>query len=156
MYNHDKIADRALLIKQTKLFVSDAPNAISLLANMSALLSQYYDKANWLGFYLAQADYLYLGPFQGKSACQYIPWGKGVCGTAAFEKKTQIVVDVRKLTNHIACAMESISEIVVPIIINDQVYGVLDIDAPSVGYFDDSDKELLEEIVTIISAKLTT
>ena len=156
MYNHAKIEDRALLMKQTELFVSDARSAVSLLANMSALLMQYYNQANWLGFYLAQDDYLYLGPFQGKSACQYIPWGKGVCGTAALEKKTQIVADVRKLTNHITCSAESISEIVVPIIINDRVYGVLDIDAPLVGYFNETDKELLEEIITIIASKLTT
>ena len=150
MYSHDNTQDKRLILQQAGLFVQDAVLAVSLLANITALLMQYYSAANWIGFYLAKGENLYLGPFQGKSACQFIPFGKGVCGTAALSREAQIVSDVRRLENHIACDSESLSEIVLPIIIDDEVYGVLDIDAPTTDYFDESDKEFLQELIELI------
>ena len=154
MYNHKRITDTKLLLKQVELFIEDAPSTISLLANLTALLKQYYPDANWIGFYLAKEDYLYLGPFQGESACQLIQWGKGVCGTAALTKTTQIVENVHKLKNHIACDVNSMSEIVIPIIINEKVYGVLDIDSPVEADFDKKDQDFLEALVELIKPRL--
>ena len=150
MYRHDKTKDRQLILQQAKLFVQDTVLAVSLLANITALLKQYYSDVNWLGFYLAEKDKLYLGPFQGESACLYIPFGQGVCGTAAETREIQLVSDVREIENHIVCDERSLSEIVVPIIIDNEVYGVLDIDAPKVNYFDEADKEFLQEVIDLI------
>ena len=156
MYQHDKIYDQTLLLQQVDLFITDAHLAVSLLANLSALLKLYYPEANWVGFYLVRGANLYLGPFQGNSACQVIPFGKGVCGTAASTKTSQLVNDVLELENHIACDASSRSELVVPIIVNDEIYGVLDIDAPTVAYFSAGDQELLEKLVSIIEPVLPT
>ncbi len=154
MYNHEKTAEKQLILQQAELFVADALFAVSLLANITALLLQYYHDVNWLGFYLADQDRLYLGPFQGKSACQIIPFGKGVCGTAAASRQVQIVKDVRQLENHIACDSESLSEIVVPLVIADKVYGVLDIDAPTTDYFDEEDQAFLLRLLEVIKPGL--
>ena len=154
MYEHDKIVDSKILREQVALFCLDSFHPISLLANITALLKQYYDRVNWVGFYLAEDRVLYLGPFQGNTACQYIPWGQGVCGKAIKERKTQVVADVTKIKHHIACDAESRSELVVPIIINDEVWGVIDIDSPEVDYFTENDRELIEEICEMIKPKL--
>ncbi len=130
--------------------IDGVPHKIANLANASALLWQMLEDINWAGFYLMEEGKLVLGPFQGKPACIEIPLGKGVCGTAAAEKKTQLVRDVHTFPGHIACDCASNSEIVVPIIADGEVRGVLDIDSPSVGRFTEADREGLEAFVRIL------
>ena len=130
--------------------IDGVPHKIANLANASALLWQMLEDINWAGFYLMEEGKLVLGPVQGKPACIEIPLGKGVCGTAAAEKKTQLVRDVHTFPGHIACDCASNSEIVVPIIADGEVRGVLDIDSPSVGRFTEADREGLEAFVRIL------
>ena len=130
--------------------IDGVPHKIANLANASALLWQMLEDINWAGFYLMEEGKLVLGPFQGKPACIEIPLGKGVCGTAAAEKKTQLVRDVHTFPGHIACDCASNSEIVVPIIADGEVRGVLDIDSSSVGRFTEADREGLEAFVRIL------
>ena len=122
------------------------------LANASALIWQNLPRINWAGFYIAEPEgYLLLGPFQGKPACIRIPSGKGVCGTAYKEDKTQLVKDVHEFPGHIACDSASNSEIVIPIHNKDnQVAAVLDIDSPVLNRFTEADKEGLEAFVKIL------
>jgi len=155
MYEHERIVDRELLLKQMRIFAEDSKHYLSLLSNTTALLKQYYPQANWIGFYFRIDDYLYLGPFQGNSACQYLSLDQGVCGKAVREEKTQIVKDVHELPYHVACDADSRSEIVIPIIKNDKVWGVLDLDAPTLAYFDEDDRDMLEELITILKPYLT-
>lgn len=129
---------------------------ISLLANVSAFIFEYIDKLNWSGFYLHIDDKLILGPFQGKIACNIIDRGKGVCGTVLDTKKTMVVDDVHTHDNHIACDSNSNSEIVVPIIINDHVYGVLDIDSFVFSRFDKDIVNFFERLVNLMEKKLKT
>ena len=126
------------------------PYEIANLANASALLWQYMEDINWVGFYKMTDDILVLGPFQGKPACVRIPVGKGVCGTAVAEDKVQLVYDVHDFPGHIACDSASNSEIVLPIHVNGNVWGVLDIDSPFVGRFTEADQEGLQKIVAIL------
>lgn len=123
---------------------------ITNLSNASALLNEYLDNINWVGFYLMRDGELRLGPFQGKTACVRIKVGRGVCGTAVSENKTQLVPDVHQFPGHIACDCASNSEIVVPIRSNGEVVGVLDIDSPLFDRFSEEDKADLEESVRII------
>ena len=127
---------------------------ISNLANASALLWQELPDINWAGFYLTEGKILYLGPFQGKAACIEIPFGKGVCGTAAALDKTQLVPDVHAFPGHIACDSASNSEIVVPIHKDGTVWGVLDIDSPEFGRFTEYDQAGLEQFVAILEKAL--
>jgi L-methionine (R)-S-oxide reductase len=143
----DKVKDYELLIKQLAALIHDEKDVIANLSNASALLNQFLDQVNWVGFYLWKEDELVLGPFQGLPACIRIGYGKGVCGTAVKERKTQLVEDVHQFPGHIACDSASQSEIVVPIIKNDQIYGVLDIDSPILSRFDETDKLYLEKFV---------
>ncbi len=124
------------------------PDWLANLANASALIWLLLDDINWAGFYLYKNGELVLGPFQGKPACTHIEIGKGVCGTAAKERKTQVVKNVNDFPGHIACDSDSKSEIVVPIIVDDKVVGVLDIDSPIYNRFDEEDAEHLEKIVS--------
>lgn len=140
--NEMNINLKALLDKEDWLITS--------LSNASALLNEYLDDINWVGFYLMQEGNLVLGPFQGKSACVRIKVGRGVCGTAVSEDKTQLVPDVHQFPGHIACDSASNSEIVVPIHHNGEVVAVLDIDSPSFNRFSEEDKANLEESVKII------
>ena len=126
------------------------PYEIANLANASALLWQYMEDINWVGFYKMTDHILVLGPFQGKTACVRIPVGKGVCGTAVAEDKVQLVYDVHDFPGHIACDSASNSEIVLPIHVNGKVWGVLDIDSPFVGRFTEADREGLQKIVAIL------
>lgn len=128
---------------------------ISILANTSAFLNQYLDDINWVGFYILKDDYLLLGPFQGKVACTKIKVGNGVCGSAVQREETLVVSDVHQFPNHIVCDLESKSEIVIPIFVNNQVYGVLDLDSPSMARFKDTDKVFLEKIVKILEQHLS-
>ncbi|MCV5989545.1 GAF domain-containing protein, partial [Escherichia coli] len=117
------------------------PDFIANLANLSSLLFMELEDLNWAGFYLTRGDELVLGPFQGKPACVRIPMGRGVCGTAAKTNTTQRVYDVHEFEGHIACDAASNSEFVIPFSINGKVGGVLDIDSPSIGRFNETDEE---------------
>lgn len=130
------------------------PHRIANLANASALLAQYLERINWVGFYLMQDGRLVLGPFQGKPACIEIPVGKGVCGTAVAENATQLVTDVHQFPGHIACDSASNSEIVVPIYKDGTIFGVLDIDSPLLGRFTEEDREGLEGFVKVLEGNL--
>lgn len=138
-----------LLIQQIKAIIDPNIPLVANLANASSLLSKLED-INWCGFYIAKGNVLYLGPFQGEVACTTIPFGKGVCGTAAKEKRTIVVPDVYKFDGHIACSSLSKSEIVVPIIVNNEVKGVIDIDAPIYDRFHDNEKLFLEEVSQLL------
>jgi len=141
-----------LMNKQLVAMLDGEKNVISNLANASALLNETLDNINWVGFYLycKEENALKLGPFQGKVACTHIPMNKGVCGTAAYLKETILVEDVHKFEGHIACDAASNSEIVVPIFINGDVFGVLDVDSPIFSRFTEVDKQYLEEFVSIL------
>lgn len=117
------------------------------LSQFSALLFLHLPQINWVGFYLNSNEKLYLGPFQGKPACMQIDFGRGVCGTSAQTKKTIRVEDVELFDGHIACDSASRSEIVIPMIHQGHVFGVLDIDSPNVGRFDEADQLGLESLL---------
>ena len=127
------------------------PYQTANLANAAALLWQELEDINWVGFYQLHQSKLVLGPFQGKPACIEIPVGKGVCGRAAAENKVQRVEDVHAFPGHIACDSASNSEIVLPLYCRGEIWGVLDIDSPSLGRFTREDAQGLEEISAIIS-----
>ena len=142
--------DYKLLCAQLKALTEDVENVISNLSNASALLWQELGDINWAGFYKMERGVLVLYPFQGKPACTKIAVGKGVCGTAVAEDKTQLVPDVHQFPGHIACDCASNSEIVVPIFKNGEVVAVLDIDSPSLGRFDETDRAGLEQFVKVL------
>lgn len=127
---------------------------LAMLANVAAAINMNYEQINWAGFYLYKNDELVLGPFQGKVACTHIPMGKGVCGTSAKSRKTIIVEDVHKFEGHIACDSASNSEIVVPIIYEDILIGVIDIDSFIFNRFNQEDQEVLEEVANILAKRL--
>ena len=139
-----------LLLAQIKAIIDDKLPLVSNLSNVSAILNQLND-INWCGFYLRKDDYLYLGPFQGDPACTIIPLGKGVCGTSALNNQAIVVPNVNEFPTHIACSSLSKSEIVVPIIKDDEVKGVIDIDSPIYNRFKNEDKLLLEQVAALIS-----
>lgn len=138
-----------------KGLVEDRQLPISLYANLSALLKQTLSDVSWVGFYLFNGSALYLGPFQGKVACVDITLDRGVCGFAARTKKTVIVPDVHKFPGHIACDEGSNSEIVIPLMKNNQLIGVLDIDSYTFARFDKVDQTYLEKFVQSIVKYLT-
>ena len=142
------------LSKQLRNLLNKNENLISNLANFAALLKQTFEKISWIGFYLFDGKELYLGPFQGKVACTTIQIGKGVCGTSAQRKETIIVPDVNQFPGHIFCDPDSESEIVVPILKNDKLFGVLDLDSSSLNSFDETDKKYLEEFVNFLSVEI--
>ncbi len=149
-YSDSREKNYNLLIKQLKALVEDEKSAIANFSNASALLNQFLDRVNWVGFYLMEDGELVLGPFQGLPACVRIPLGKGVCGTAASSQETLRVEDVHAFPGHIACDAASQSEIVVPMIKDGQVIGVLDIDSPEKNRFDELDQQKLEEFVDML------
>ncbi|MET3575375.1 GAF domain-containing protein [Bhargavaea ullalensis] len=143
------------LSRQLDALLEGEPNETANLANASALLNQFMERINWAGFYLMDGeDELVLGPFQGLPACVRIPLGKGVCGTAAKEQKTQLVDDVFAFPGHIACDAASRSEVVVPIVVQGRLIGVLDIDSPEKSRFTKEDAEGLEKFVGILAKHL--
>ncbi|AYN26337.1 MULTISPECIES: GAF domain-containing protein [Buttiauxella] len=127
---------------------------LATLANTSALLFERLEGVNWAGFYLLEGDTLVLGPFQGKIACVRIPVGKGVCGTAVSTRSIQRVEDVHAFDGHIACDAASNSEIVLPLMVNDELIGVLDIDSTEFGRFTPEDQLGLSQLVTQLSLTL--
>jgi len=148
--------DYEMLKKEIDALTSGVPYETANLANASAALWQAMENINWVGFYLMESGKLVLGPFQGKPACIEIPLGRGVCGTAALEKRTVLVEDVHQFPGHIACDSASNSEIVVPIFKNGQVYGVLDIDSPYLARFTREDQRELGQIVQILEKNIFT
>lgn len=149
-YSEDLSANYAMLSKQLDALLTGETNSVANLSNASALLNQFYDQINWVGFYLMEDGELVLGPFQGLPACVRIPVGRGVCGTVAKEQKTIIVPDVHAFPGHIACDAASQSEIVVPIIKDGKLVGVLDIDSPIKDRFSEQDGEGLEQFVQVL------
>ncbi|MBQ3222591.1 MAG: GAF domain-containing protein [Clostridia bacterium] len=146
--------DYELAAAQLSALTEGIPYETANLANASALIWQTLPEINWAGFYKMTDGALVLGPFQGKTACIRIPVGKGVCGTAVAEDKTQLVYDVHLFPGHIACDGASNSEIVLPVHVNGQIWGVLDIDSPVVGRFDETDAEGLSLLVRVIETFL--
>ena len=141
------MTDYKLLAQQLRSFAKDEPHYIPVLSNASALIFESLEDLNWAGFYLMKGGSLMLGPFQGKVACIRIAVGRGVCGTAVAEDKTQLVKNVHEFPGHIACDSASNSEIVVPIHKDGKVWGVLDLDSPSLERFSEEDKAGLELFV---------
>jgi len=154
LYPEDKKELYILLNSQLKALLDNEPDVISGLANASALLMGALQDINWSGFYLMKHGELLLGPFQGRTACVHIAVGRGVCGTAVLKDEVQLVPDVHEFPGHIACDSASLSEIVVPIHDGKDIAGVLDIDSPLPGRFDETDKEGLMEFVTILEEYL--
>jgi len=149
-YNGNKQDQYQLLLNQLKALLDGEEDQIANLSNASALLNQFLDNINWVGFYLMKEDQLVLGPFQGLPACVRIPVGRGVCGTAAANLKTERVADVHEFPGHIACDAASNSEIVVPLVKDGKLLGVLDIDSPIKNRFDEEDQTSLEEFVNVL------
>ena len=145
-----KKVDYELLCAQLVALTEDIPYEVANLSNAAALLWEHLDGINWAGFYKMVDGALVLYPFQGKTACIRIPVGRGVCGTAVAEDRTQLVPDVHQFPGHIACDSASNSEIVVPIHVNGTVWGVLDIDSPHFDRFSLADQAGLEAFVRII------
>ena len=150
------MTDYNLLNSQLVALVEGIPHPISNLANAAALLWHSLPDLNWAGFYLREGDILVLGPFQGKTACIEIPLGRGVCGKAAREDKTQLVPDVHAFRGHIACDSASNSEIVIPLHRDGAVCGVLDIDSPSLARFSADDEEGLVRFARILEEALAS
>ncbi len=138
------------LYSQAEALLSDEPDVIANMANLSALLFEQLAEVNWVGFYRMLDNELVLGPFQGKVACIRIPLGRGVCGTAASENSTQRIADVHAFAGHIACDASSNAEIVIPVTVNDAVIAVLDIDSTAFNRFDEEDQSGLENIVRLL------
>jgi L-methionine (R)-S-oxide reductase len=137
-----------------KSLLNSNDNIISNLSNFTAVLKQTFDKINWVGFYLYDGAKLYLGPFQGKVACTQIDLGKGVCGSAALRRKTVIAADVNKFPGHLVCDPDSKSEIVIPLLKDNKLLGVLDIDSSSFSAFDETDKKYLEYICNFLTEEI--
>lgn len=138
-----------------KNLISGESKIYSILANTSAYIWQKYQNLNWAGFYVNEENVLYLHAFQGKVACTTIPFNRGVCGHAATIKKTVVVDNVNEFKDHIVCDSNSKSELVIPIIVKDKLFGVLDIDAPVLSRFDAQMVKELEELVQILSVELS-
>lgn len=146
--NYDQLA------LQLSALTDGVPYETANLANASALLWQEIPDLNWAGFYKMVEGALVLGPFQGKPACIRIPVGKGVCGTAVAQQKTQLVYNVHEFPGHIACDCASNSEIVIPVWVKGEIWGVLDIDSPSIGRFSEEDRQGLESFVKVLEKVL--
>ena len=149
------MTDYNMIITTLPSLLEDTEYSVSILSNTSALLNEYMDNLNWVGFYILKDDYLYLSAFQGKPACIKIKVGNGVCGTCIKENKAILVTNVHEFKGHIACDSASNSEICIPIYKNNILYGLLDIDSPLLNRFDNNDKKNLEIICNIISDALS-
>ncbi|WP_375250750.1 GAF domain-containing protein [Sphingomonas sp.] len=130
------------------------PDPVANMANAAAVIAQYLPDLNWSGFYRLIGDELVLGPFQGKAACIRIALGKGVCGTAAMARTTQMVDDVHAFPGHIACDAASRSELVVPIVHDDRLLGVLDLDSPLPARFDEDDARGCEALMSLLAPRI--
>jgi len=144
----------AELLSQARGLLHDEHDLVANAANFSALLYHGLPDLNWVGFYFMKGGELLVGPFQGKPACVHIALGKGVCGTAAETRQTQLVPDVNKFPGHIFCDGDSLSELVVPLIDGGKVLGVLDLDSPKLARFDQEDKAGLEALARVFLESL--
>jgi L-methionine (R)-S-oxide reductase len=144
----------AQLIEAADAITAGEPDPIANMANLSALLMEALPGLNWAGFYRNVGGELVLGPFQGKAACIRIAFGRGVCGTAAATREVQLVDDVHAFPGHIACDAASRSELVVPIVHEDQLLGVLDLDSPRAARFDQEDAAGCSELIQKLAARL--
>ena len=149
------VTDYTSLNAQLAALTEGIPYETANLANVAALLWQELPGINWAGFYKMTDGALVLGPFQGKPACILIPVGKGVCGTAVAEDRIQLVPDVHQFPGHIACDCASNSEIVLPIHVRGEIWGVLDIDSPHIGRFTEEDREGLSKFVAILEDRFS-
>jgi GAF domain-containing protein len=154
--NQTKFALYQQICEQLQELIANETNFIANAANACAMLYHSLPDVSWVGFYLAEGQELVLGPFQGKPACVRIPFGKGVCGTAAAERKTVVVPNVNEFPGHIACDSASQSEIVIPLLNWGSILGVLDIDSASLNRFDDEDAEGLESVVSVFLGSQST
>lgn len=142
------------LLTVMPVVLADTAYEISLLANFVALIHQMLPDVSWTGIYLNKEEILILGPFQGKVACTVIPFNRGVCGASATERRTIVVPNVHRFSGHIACDEGTMSEIVVPLIINGELFGVLDLDSYSENRFDETDQKNLEKSADILISYL--
>ena len=149
-YSDSKAERYEALLAQVRALTDGISHPIANLANIAALLWQGLEDINWCGFYLMDGGALMLGPFCGLPACIRIPLGRGVCGTAAEKDEIQRVYDVHAFPGHIACDSASNSEIVIPLHLGGKVIGVLDIDSPTIGRFDEVDQEYLTKLVYLL------
>jgi len=136
-----------ILLSNLDYYLIEGDNLITNLSNLSAYLNYFLDGVNWVGFYLYDGEKLVLGPFQGNPACTIIHLGNGVCGVAAKNKETLVVNDVDSFPSHIACDSSSKSELVIPIVKENKLVGVLDVDSPLLSHFDNVDKQYLEKVI---------
>jgi len=136
-----------ILLSNIDYYLIEGDNLITNLSNLSAYLNYFLDDVNWVGFYLYDGEKLALGPFQGNPACTIIHLGNGVCGTAARNLETLVVNDVDSFPSHIACDSSSKSELVIPIVKDNKLVGVLDVDSPLLSHFDNVDKLYLEKVI---------
>jgi L-methionine (R)-S-oxide reductase len=148
----DKAGRYRELLPQLRSLVEGEVDLVANLANLSAALMQGIAAASWVGFYILRGGELVLGPFQGKVACVRIAIGRGVCGTAAAERRTLVVRDVEEFPGHIACDPDSRSEIVVPLVRGGELLGVLDVDSREIGAFDEVDAAELAEVAALVAA----
>ncbi|NBD23201.1 GAF domain-containing protein [Paenibacillus glycinis] len=153
-YTESKAQNYELVIRQLQALLEGESDRIANLSNSSALLNQFLDDINWVGFYVYRDGELVLGPFQGLPACVRIPLNRGVCGKAAAERTTVRVANVHEFPGHIACDAASQSEIVIPIVKDGELVGVLDIDSPLLDRFDEEDQHYLEKFVARLNLHL--
>jgi GAF domain-containing protein len=152
----DKPALYRDLAEQLAALLTGETDPIANAANAAALVYHGLPELNWAGFYFTRGGELVLGPFQGKPACMRIPWGQGICGTAAARGESIVVPDVHDFPGHIACDPDSRSELVVPLITDEKVLGVLDLDSPIADRFDDEDRAGCERLVAILLGHFPT
>ena len=150
----DKAADYAALANELHSLLADERDLIANAANATSLIYHALPHLNWCGVYFHKGGELVVGPFQGRPACVRIAFGKGVCGTAAAQRKTIVVPDVHEFPGHIACDAASRSEIVIPLIVGDELFGVLDLDSPNLARFDEADRRGLEDLATVFVASI--
>ncbi|MGI9281026.1 MAG: GAF domain-containing protein [Endozoicomonas sp.] len=150
----DKASFYRILVAQAKALTEGEDDALANLSNVASLLFTTMAKVNWAGFYIARGNQLVLGPFMGNPACVRIPFGRGVCGTAAQEQTTQMVDDVNAFPGHIACDSASQSEIVIPFSEGGEVKALLDIDSPITSRFDEEDRKGLEALAELLAERV--
>lgn len=150
----DKASFYRVLMSQAKALTEGETDTLANLANVASLLFTTMAEVNWAGFYIARDSQLVLGPFMGNPACVRIPFGRGVCGSAAREQTTQVVDDVNAFPGHIACDSASQSEIVIPFCEEGEVKAVLDIDSPITSRFDEADQKGLEALAELLAARI--
>ncbi|WP_138752094.1 GAF domain-containing protein [Paenibacillus sinopodophylli] len=153
-YKESQEKNYELVIRRLSALLEGETDVIANLSNASALLNQFLENINWVGFYIYRDEELVLGPFQGLPACVRIPLHRGVCGKAARQKSTVRVANVHEFPGHIACDSASQSELVIPILLKGELFGVLNIDSPILDRFDDIDQYYLEKFVQRLSAFL--